>query len=39
MILHSDGEDIVSNALNLRVSPPAGYDEEDLAQDFFLGLA
>ena len=35
MILHSDGEDIVSNALNLRVSPPAGYDEEDLAQDFF----
>ena len=33
--LHLDGEDIVSNPLRLRVTPPRGYDEEALAQDFF----
>lgn len=30
-----DGEDIVSNPLRLRVTPPGGQDEEVLAQDFF----
>jgi hypothetical protein len=30
-----EGEDIVSNALDLRILPPRGYDEEQLAQDFF----
>ena len=30
-----DGEDIVSVAMELRVAPPAGYDEELLAQDLF----
>ncbi|HJQ68964.1 MAG TPA: hypothetical protein VKA70_08330 [Blastocatellia bacterium] len=29
------GEDIVSNPLTLRVTPPRGYEEEVLAQDFF----
>lgn len=33
--LHVDGEDIVSNALRVRVAAPRGYDEEFLAQDFF----
>ena len=33
--LQVGGEDIVSNPLRLRVTPPAGYDEEFLAQDFF----
>lgn len=30
-----DGEDIVSAPMPLRVAPPAGYDEEVLAQDLF----
>ncbi len=30
-----DGEDVVSAPLELRVAPPAGYDEEMLAQDLF----
>lgn len=33
--LHMETEDIVSDALTLRVAPPRGYDEEFLAQDFF----
>ena len=33
--LHLGNEDLVSNAVNLRVAPPRGYDEEFLAQDFF----
>ncbi len=33
--LHLDKEDIVSNQLRVRVTPPRGYDEEYLAQDFF----
>lgn len=33
--LHRGDEDIVSKPLRLRVTPPAGYDEEWLAQDFF----
>lgn len=33
--LHTDAEDIVSNALRLRVAPSRGYDEEFLAQDYF----
>ena len=28
-------EDVLSNALRVRVAPPRGYDEEYLAQDFF----
>jgi hypothetical protein len=35
MALHLQDEDIVSNALRIRVTPPRGYDEEFLAQDFF----
>lgn len=35
LVLHLEGEDIVSNPLSLRVGPPRGYDEELLAQDFF----
>lgn len=33
--LHLDEEDVVSAPMRLRVCPPAGYDEEYLAQDFF----
>lgn len=33
--LHLANEDLVSNAVSLRVAPPRGYDEEYLAQDFF----
>ena len=33
--LHLNGEDVVSNALRLRITPPRGYEEEALAQDFF----
>ena len=33
--LHMETEDIVSEALTLRVAPPRGYDEEFIAQDFF----
>lgn len=29
------GEDLVSNALRLRILPPKGYDEEHIAQDYF----
>lgn len=29
------GEDILSNGLRLRVTPPRGYDEEYLADDYF----
>lgn len=35
LALHLDDEDVVSNALSLRVAPPRGYDEEFLAQDLF----
>ncbi len=35
MALHFDNEDVVSNALSLRVAPPRSYDEEFLAQDLF----
>ena len=30
-----NGEDIISQPLNLRVAPPRGYEEERIAQDFF----
>jgi hypothetical protein len=33
--LHMEEEDIVSNPLRIRVTPPRSYDEEYLAQDFF----
>lgn len=33
--LQIDHEDIVSNALRIRVAPPLSYEEESLAQDFF----
>jgi hypothetical protein len=33
--LHIGAEDLVSNAVTLRVAPPRGYDEEFLAQDYF----
>jgi hypothetical protein len=33
LALHFDNEDVVSNALRLRMAPPRGYDEEFLAQD------
>ena len=32
---HLEREDIVSNPLRVRVTPPRGYDEEVLAQEFF----
>jgi len=35
MALHLDDEDVVSNALSLRVASPHGYDEEFLAQELF----
>ncbi|HEV2756767.1 MAG TPA: hypothetical protein VG318_13440 [Actinomycetota bacterium] len=34
--LRNDDEDIVSNPLPLRVAPPRSYDEELVAQDFFV---
>lgn len=33
--LHHDNEDVVSNPLVIRVTPPHNYDEELIAQDFF----
>ncbi|MBI1808097.1 MAG: hypothetical protein HYR76_13750 [Ignavibacteria bacterium] len=33
--LHLGEEDIVSNQLRVRVTPPPGYDEEVMAQDLF----
>lgn len=33
--LHQEHEDIISNALRLRVAPPRSYDEEYIAQDYF----
>jgi hypothetical protein len=33
--LHLDDQDVVSNPLRLRITPPRSYDEEYLAQDFF----
>lgn len=35
LALHLEGEDLVSNALRLRVAPPCGYEEEFLAQELF----
>lgn len=35
LALHFDNEDVVSNALSLRVAPPRGYEEEFLAQELF----
>ena len=35
LALHLGDEDVVSNALSLRVAPPRGYDEEFLAQELF----
>ena len=35
MLLRHGEEDLVSNALKLRMAPPRGYDQEYLAQDFF----
>lgn len=35
VLLTVDGEDIVSNPMQLRVTPPKAYEEELLAQDFF----
>lgn len=35
--LQLNGEDIVSNALRIRVAPPREYDEEFLAQEYFTG--
>jgi len=33
--LHLDEQDIVSNAMRIRVAPPRGYNEEYIAQDYF----
>jgi len=33
--LHLPGQDIVSAPMAMKVSPPRGYEEENLAQDFF----
>jgi hypothetical protein len=33
--LRVDGDDVVSNELRLRVTPPRSREEEFLAQDFF----
>jgi hypothetical protein len=33
--IHISGEDVVSQPIPIRIAPPKGYDEEDLAQDFF----
>lgn len=33
--LHLEHEDIVSNAMRLRIAPPRSYDEEYIAQDYF----
>jgi hypothetical protein len=33
--LHLAGEDVISEPFAMRVSPPRGYDEEVVAQDFF----
>jgi hypothetical protein len=33
--LHLEGEDIISNALRLRIAPPRSYEEEYIAQDYF----
>ena len=33
--LHYDGEDIVSNPLRLKITPPRGYEDERIAQDLF----
>ncbi len=30
-----NGEDVVSNPLEIRIAPPRGYDEQFIAQDFF----
>lgn len=35
--LHLEDEDVVSNALSIRIAPPRSWDEEYLAQDFFSG--
>ncbi len=35
--LHVDGGDVLSNPLRLRITPPKGYDEEYVAQDFLTG--
>jgi hypothetical protein len=35
VVLHQDEEDIVSNALGIRILPPQGRDEEHIAQEFF----
>lgn len=36
IVLRIADEDFVSNALQLRIRPPRSYDEENLAQDFFM---
>lgn len=33
--INIDGEDIISNILNIKIAPPKGYEEEIVAQDFF----
>lgn len=33
--LHHDGQDFLSNKLNIRVLPPRSFEEEHIAQDFF----
>ena len=35
LLIHTGGEEIVSNALRLRVKPPIDREEETVAQDFF----
>ncbi|WP_142330431.1 hypothetical protein [Bacillus thuringiensis] len=35
LVMQINGNNIVSNNLRIRVFPPAGYDQEFLAQDFF----
>ena len=35
LALHLEGEDVVSNKLEVRVAPPRSYEEEFVAQDFF----
>jgi hypothetical protein len=34
-VVRVDGEEVVSNPMRLRVSPPRDHDEERLAEDFF----
>jgi hypothetical protein len=35
VMIRRDNEDLVSDPMRIQVKPPRGYEEEDLAQDFF----